>query len=600
MGVDLKQAYRMRTDLAPESSAWMYAEDLRLAMTRRESFLLLGAGWLFTMEAQDRSKAARIFRGDDGMVTLLTGKVELGQGTRTLLAQCVAEEMGVGLERVRVVMGDTDIVPDDGGTWASATTPQTVPAVRRAAALFRDAAGELRASSSWTVLGRSVGDVRGRAIVTGKQRYASDVKEPGMVGRTPGRPAAYAGELPTKDSYFAGMIEGAAQPDPNPNVRYPALIVAGDCGPSLDGEGVLRSEYRLMPIAHVPLEPRACLARMADGKLTIRTGTQAPFLVREEVARAVGMKLEAVRVVAVDPGSGYGGKQRGELEIEAARLAVAQAGEWVRVQWTRRDEFERGYFRPGAVVRMEGVMRGGRVEGWAHGNYNGGASGLRPPYVFERMWNGSYRSRAPFLRQGSYRSLGAVGNNFARECFVDELARKVDVEVLEFRLRHVEDERLRHVARLAAEKFGWGKGKNEGVALNIEKGGRLACMVRVEAGKGGRIRVSEAVVVAEFGAALNPGGLRNQIEGGFIQSLGGALFEHVKWGRGGLETVSLGGYRVPRFSDVPGKLEVVLVDRRDLEPVGAGEAPVTMAAPAIGNAWAALTGERRRGLPLAP
>ncbi len=678
MNDEFKLAYRLRTELPPEASGRMWAEDLAFSLTRRQACLLIGSGFLFSLQAQQGEVriGSRLLIGDDGAVTLLTGKVDMGQGSRTLLTQCVAEELRIAPERVRVVMGDTGSTPDDGGTWASATTPETVPVVRAAAATVRElllkAGGlpgrsrldkadlpglakkvrideavrndkALTAPADWKVLGDSVHAVRSRDIVTGGLKYASDLHVAGMQHAAVLRPDAYsarvksapegvlrdgptvavvadsaealrrsakpaveweADPLPAREAYFRRLRETARDPDPNPKVKYPALFDVGAARSKVAAASWLHAAlYECDPVAHVPLEIRAVLAHFGtDGKLTITAGTQAPFLVREDVARATGIPAANIRIIGTEIGGGYGGKQRGELEIEAARIARMRPGKTVRVAWTRRDEFERGYFRPAAIVEMKAALGGdGVIEGWEHHNYNSGASGLKPGYGFSDYWCGFHRSTESSLRQGSYRSLAAAANTFARESFIDECAHAASVEPLEYRLRHISDERLKQVALRAATTFGWGRAmKGQGVALNVEKNACLACMVRVEPGPNGQIRVAEAVVVGDFGAALNPANLQHQLEGGFLQSLGFALFERVEWSGERLVTNSLSRYRVPRFADVPERFQAILIDRRDVPSAGAGEAPVTIAAPAIANAWFALTGERRRCLPLLP
>jgi CO/xanthine dehydrogenase Mo-binding subunit len=148
------------------------------------------------------------------------------------------------------------------------------------------------------------------------------------------------------------------------------------------------------------------------------------------------------------------------------------------------------------------------------------------------------------------------------------------------------------VLERGAELFKWpGPGKACGVACTIEKDGRLAIFAEA-ARDGARFRVTRLLMVADFGAALNPANLKNQMMGGMIQGLGGALFE--QWTPA---TRSLRLYRVPRFSDVP-PIDLELIDRREIASAGAGEAPIVLVAPAIANALFALTGERKRALPL--
>ncbi len=615
----------------------------RLA-TRREVVKVLGAGLIVVVieplhswqEEDDvvlaKRPVLRIEVAQDGSIVLRTGKVELGQGSRTLLTQCVAEEMGVAPARVRLIMGDTDACPDDGGTWASMTTPETVPAVRKAAA---EAAGSTpHAPSSWKVLGKSLPAIDGRDIVTGRKKYASDWMPEGLLATKIIRPPFYKATLESvnapdgvrvvregdlvavvattpreaeaqaakvtavwklsplapanfkRDSEMPVFVEGA---------RYPAIVKRGDLA---TGEALsvkrLKSEYSVANIAHVPLEPRASVARWQGKKLTVESGSQAPFLVRNELRQHFGLTERQVRVRAVDPGSGYGGKQRGECELEAARIAKL-AGADVRLAWSREEEFERAYVRPAGVIEVSsGIDASGKIVSWDFHNFNSGASSLMPPYAIPHYYCGFHKSKSP-LREGSYRSLAAVANNFARESHVDELAVLAGIDPLEFRLKNLLDERLKEALQRGAAKFGWKHGKG-GVACNLEKDARLALFVELDIVKS-QARLKRIVCVFDCGAILNPGNLRNQVEGAIVQGLGGALFEKVQHDEQRILNAKMSKYRVPRFSDVP-PIETILIDRRDVKPAGAGESPITTIAPAIANAIFALAGKRLRALPL--
>ncbi|NUQ00280.1 MAG: molybdopterin-dependent oxidoreductase, partial [Armatimonadetes bacterium] len=360
----------------------------------------------------------------------------------------------------------------------------------------------------------------------------------------------------------------------------------------------LQATYTIAYIAHVPLEPRAAVAQWENGKLTVWTGTQRPFGVRQELMQAFGLPAEQVRVIVPDTGSGYGGKHTGEAAVEAACLARA-AGRPVKVLWSRQEEFTWAYFRPAGVMDIiSGARRDGTLTAWEQHTYNAGPAGLSMPYEVPHSKTESHNVRGP-LRQGSYRGLAGPANFFARESHLDELARAVGQDPLAFRLHNLRNERLRAVFLAAAERFGWGRrapGTGIGVAGGIEKGGYVATCV--EAGlERGRIKVYRAVTAFECGALHNPDAVRNQIEGMHSMGLGGALFEAIHFADGKILNPSLSRYRVPRFSDQT-PLEVVLLDRRDLPSAGAGETPLMALAPAIANALHDATGQRLRALPL--
>lgn len=607
---------------------------------RREFLGLLNAGatLALVLPIEGAQTTARIARVGEAY-ELYTGKIDMGQGLRTLLAQAAAEELGVTVDAIRVVMGDTARVPDDGGTWASLTTPQTVPAVREAVARQHGAAP--RPPAQWKVLGQSIPNTLGRDIVSGAQIYAGDLRREDALEGVVVRPAALRASLQKADTEAARKLAGVTvvedggllgvaaaterearraaalikaewreEPDPpieglaaewkktavppveDLNTRYPPLVRKGNVEAALSsGVNRLTASYWTPFIAHAALETRSAIAEWKGDQLTVHCGKQAPFVVRGEVAKALGVPEERVRIVSHMPGGGFGGKQRADVEIEAARMARA-AGRAVRVHWSRAEEFRWAYARPAALIEIEtAASKEGRITAWRHRNYNAGAPGLPPPYAVADQSNEFWRTPAPY-RQGSYRALASTANNFARESHIDERAAGFNRDSVEYRLSHIEDARLREVLERGAARFKWpGANKGCGVACTIEKDGRLAIFAEL-APDGARFRILRMLMVADFGAALNPSNLKNQMMGGMIQGLGGALFE--EWTPA---TRSLRRYRLPRFSDVP-PIDLELIDRRETPSAGAGEAPIVLVAPALANALYALTGERKRALPL--
>jgi isoquinoline 1-oxidoreductase len=323
--------------------------------------------------------------------------------------------------------------------------------------------------------------------------------------------------------------------------------------------------------------------------------------VRAELAEALGIPEATVRVVVPDTGGGFGGKHAGAVATEAARLARA-VGRPVKVRWSRAEEFTEGYLRPAAVIDVRSGVAGDRITAWEMRNTNSGMFGLVGPYDIPHQRLDYQPADSP-LAQGSYRALAATANHFARESHVDELAAALGVDPLELRLTHLTDQRLAAVLRAAAERIDWGRprepGLGVGIAAGVEKGARVATAVEVHVGTDRRPGVVRVVTAFDCGAIVNPDGLSNQVEGALVMGLGGALFEAVRFEAGAISNASLKAYRVPRIGDVP-PIEVVLLDRRDLPSVGAGETPMVAIAPAIANAIFAATGVRLRALPLVP
>jgi nicotinate dehydrogenase subunit B len=500
----------------------------------------------------------------------------------------------------------------------------------------------------WTVAGTAIPKVAARDMVTGAHRYTSDLRLPGMhVGRvlraptfgasliaadlsaaqaipdvTAVRDGAFIGVVAPDDATAARALAAIrAQWEPVPQVSQDELwahvkrTASGRANPSqrgsieaglAAGDERLDATYTTAYIAHVPLEPRAAVARWEDGRLTIWTGTQRPFGVRSELARAFRIAEDRVRVIVPDTGSGYGGKHTGETAVEAARLARA-AERPVRVVWSREEEFTHAYFRPAALIEVRaGVQRDGSLTAWEFHNYNAGSAGIRTSYEVANQHVVYHPSETP-LRQGSYRALAATANTFARELHMDGLAARIGMDPLQFRLHNLRDERLRNVLTAAARRFGWtewrpaaGTARGIGIACGSEKGGYVATAAEVEVDRArGRVTVLRLVEAFECGAIVSPDGLRNQVEGAVIMGLGGALWEAIEFADGRILNPRLSQYRVPRFGDVP-PIDVVLLDRRDLPAAGAGETPIITVAPAIAAAIQRATGTWLRALPLAP
>ena len=505
-------------------------------------------------------------------------------------------------------------------------------------------------ASEWKVAGRPAAKVDGIDFVTGRHLYPSDQKLPGMLYGKVVRPSAFEATLVSVDTQKAEQMGGTvvrdgnfigvaalnsqlassaaaaihaewkAEPQPSNKDLFDYLRknvmegkdVTGD-GDRFDTGSVdeamksadhrLQQTYTVQYIAHVPLEPRAAVAKWDGDRLTVWTGTQRPFGVRGQLAEAFHIPEENVRVLMPDMGSGYGGKHTGETAIEAARLARA-AKRPVKVVWTREEEFTWAYFRPAGVIDVSsGVQKDGTITAWEFHNYNSGSAGIRPYYEIANQRIVFHAVKTP-LRQGSYRALASTANHFARESHMDELAHAVKMDPLEFRLKNLKNERLRAVFEAAAKQFGWGKSKSAGRGYGMgggyEKLGNIATFAEVHLdGKSGEVKVTRVVSAFECGAIVNPDGLRNQIEGSNVQGLGGALFEAIEFSNGRILNGRLSQYRVPRFSDLP-VIETVLLDRKDIPSVGAGECPMIGLAPAIANAIFDAMGTRLRALPLVP
>jgi isoquinoline 1-oxidoreductase len=415
--------------------------------------------------------------------------------------------------------------------------------------------------------------------------------------------------MPSSDELYDYLREHADKPRANPSD-----------GEAAKGSKSLKATYTIAYVQHAPLEPRTAVAEWRAGPsvqqvspqvsasgeptLTVWTATQNPFGVRGELARAFRLSEDNVRVIVPDFGSGYGGKHTGECAIEAARIAKA-AGKPVMLRWTREEEFTWAYFRPAAVIDMEASLNeDGRLVSWRHVNINAGGNSIDTPYNVPDIEVEAMDSRPP-LRHGSYRALASTGNTFARESFMDEMAAAAGVDPLEFRLAHLDDPRLRPVLEEAAKRFKWAervknKQPNRGVGLacSLDKGSYVACCAEVDVDvAAGKIRVIDVCQAFDCGPVTSPENLRNQMEGAIIMGLGPALSEEVQFADGEIKSTSFARYRVPHFKDVP-TIETHAMDRKDVDAAGAGETPIIVIAPAIGNAAFQATGLRVRSMPM--
>ena len=545
----------------------------------------------------------------------------------------------------------------------SASYGELVAGLRRAELVPAD--GPVTPAAAWRRAGRPARAAGAADVVTGAKLFPSDLRLEGMLhGCVLHAPAAGAalrqadtaaaevmpGVMVVRDGPVVGMVAAdhrtaraaldavradwsePAGPGPGGLASYlrehpvhgqgwqaPFRQETGDPEAALaSGPVRLEAQYSAAYVAHVPLEPRAALARWTGDQLTVWAATSTPFRARRELAAELGVGEDRVRVIVPDFGGGFGGKHGSAVALEAALLARA-AGAPVQVQWSRQEEFTAGYLRPAAVIDVaSSADETGQLTAWSFTNIHSGPAGLSTPYRIGHQRIAYQPAEGPLAR-GSYRALAATANNFARESHMDELAAAFGADPVAFRLRHLDDDRLAAVLEAAAAGLGWaadigwadggtadGGGHPDhgrsgaGIAIGLEKGGRVATAARVQVAGDGTLRLVRLVTAVDCGAIVHPDGLVNQVEGAVAMGLGPALFEQIDFAGGRILNGSMTGYRVPRLADVPADLEVVLIDRPDQPSAGGGEAPIMAVAPAIANAIFAACGVRLRSMPLVP
>jgi CO/xanthine dehydrogenase Mo-binding subunit len=661
-------------------------------------------------------KNPRIRFERDRTVWIASGKVELGQGIITALAQIAAEELDVAFERVRIVPPSTAYSPDEGYTSGSMSIQEGGKGIREACVQARGAllahaadllgapigelavedgtitaknggsvtywecaaeAGEVppagagvKPSGPAKIVGKSAPRIDLPAKVAGKPAYVQDMTLPGMLFARilrPSRPFSYLISLPeeklegatlVRDGSFVGVLAEREELAIAAAAKLRAKAVWRETPVPEDFHGWLRknvtqrsvlkevkgspppgksvkASYSKPFIAHASIGPSCAIARLKDGKLEVWTHSQGIFGLRHELSVVLQMKLEDIVVTHAEGAGCYGHNGADDVALDAALLARAANGRPVKLQWTREDEFAWEPYGPAMALDLEARLdASGSIVSWKHELWSNGhtnrpgrspkpsliaARHLEKPFDFAPAIDpalppeGAGRNAIPLYdfpdlevvkhyvretprRASSLRALGAYGNVFAIESFMDELANAAGADPLEFRLKHLKDPRARAVLECLNMNWNsWSGGENQGRGIGFARykniGAYCAVLAEVEAGE--VLRVKRLVVAADVGLAVNPDGVANQLEGGAIQATSWTLKEEGRVG-----AISWEDYPILRFSEVPA-VEVHLI-KNDLPSLGAGEAAQGPTGAAIANALHDALGVRVRDLPLTP
>jgi xanthine dehydrogenase molybdopterin-binding subunit B len=422
------------------------------------------------------------------------------------------------------------------------------------------------------------------------------------------------------------------------------LILGRGAVPASDS-GVVSATYRRPYQAHASIGPSCAVARLSSARYTVWTHSQGVFPLRRALAEMLDVPAGQVHCIHVEGAGCYGHNGADDVAAEAALLARALPGRPVRLQWMREDEHAWEPFGPPMIGRLRATLdRTGSIDTWQyevwsnpHSSRPGPAGNLLPATQLARPFRpprprplpqpegGGDRNAIPLyvlpnarvlhrfvpampLRVSALRSLGAYLNVFAIESFMDELAATARADPVTFRRRHLVDERALEVVRVANDRFGWERWKRaprrgRGFAFARYKNLAAFAAVAVEAEvlrETGAVRILRAVAAVDCGEVVNPDGVRNQIEGGIVQSASWTLAEEVAFDAVRVTSCDWGGYPILRFPQVPQAVEVHLVERPGQPFLGVGEAAQGPAAAAIANAIADATGVRLRDLPLTP
>ncbi|MDR3522165.1 MAG: molybdopterin-dependent oxidoreductase [Acidocella sp.] len=403
----------------------------------------------------------------------------------------------------------------------------------------------------------------------------------------------------------------------------------------------IKAQYAKPFLAHASIAPSCALAVYDGAILKVWSHSQGIFNLRSDLALAFAMEPEKIIVQHVEGAGCYGHNPADDVAFDAAWLARHTPGRPVRVQWSRADELAWAPFGPAMAIDLEADLdAAGTITGWRHSIWSNGhtsrpgrgsspallgawhlatpferSPAINPPlaggggaernaipgYEFPNWQVTSHRILNMPLRTSALRSLGAMANIFAVETFIDDLARAANTDPVEWRLRYLHDERARAVIALALEKSGWPQqnlieGKGAGFAYARYKNSGAYCAVVAEIDAAEQIYARRLTIAVDVGLAINPDGVRNQIEGGAIQATSWALKEAVRFDRTRVTSTDWESYPILRFSEVP-KISVHIVPS-DHPPLGAGECSIGPVVAAIGNAVFDALHIRIRQLPI--
>lgn len=406
--------------------------------------------------------------------------------------------------------------------------------------------------------------------------------------------------------------------------------------------------YQRPYLAHASISPSAAIALFEEGKLTIWSHAQGMYPLRTAIAHTLGLQPDQVRCIHKPAAGCYGHNGADDAACDAAALAMQFPGKPVRLQWERADEFawepngSAMHIETRAELDQSGMIRSWDFDLWScphtsrprsvdnagfliYAQHRDAPLDIPPARSIPQPSGGADRNAIPLyefdntkvskhlvtdvpIRVSALRSLGAYGNVFAIESFMDELALAAGQDPLLFRIAHLQDDRAVAVLEMLATVSDWsdrpaaGSGEGWGIGFarfkNMSSYLGVVYKLKVDSDQG-RVRLLKATAVCDAGLVINPDGVRAQIEGGIIQSSSWTLKEQVRFDESGIKSRDWAGYPILRFDEVP-DVQVHLMSRDDQPSLGVGETAQGPTAASIANAVFHAGGRRFRRLPLTP
>lgn len=402
-----------------------------------------------------------------------------------------------------------------------------------------------------------------------------------------------------------------------------------------DTATTLSSTYKKPYVAHASLAPSLAFAYYNQKKLTIYTHSQGVFPLRKEIAKLLRINESNIHIIH-KPGAGcYGHNGADDVALDAALIALEIPNKWIKLQWDRTDEFIWEPYGSPMIINLQAIINkekniislNTKIISDTHSTrpMDGGnliaewyiKNGM-PKKAIEPM-EGAYRNaipkyRIPFLkidtrfiktplRVSAFRSLGALGNIFALESFIDECALYTGSDPVEFRLKHLDDDRaikvintVKEISHFTSNLSFNGNGSGIAFAQYKNHAGYVAVVVEL-AIKNNSIKLKKIYASADVGLIINPDGVKNQLEGGIVQALSIALLEKLPLVEGNPIAKNYDTYPIISFNKIP-PIEIVLLENKNNNSVGTGEASMGPTVAALYNAVYSATGKRIRELPL--
>lgn len=528
---------------------------------------------------------------------------------------------------------------------------------------------DLRDPADWRYLGRSMPRTDMVAKATGTAEFGIDVRLPGMKFATVRMTPRLGGEMRRFDASAAeampgvervidlgtgiavvasntwlaiqaadaveiewgdapypatteGMLErirAAFESDANSVLRDDGDIDGLEIAPE---DRVIEAEYTVPFLAHATMEPMNATALFSGDTLEIWTGSQGPGIAEQRAAEAIDLSPEQVTCHVTYLGGGFGRRGESDFVQLAARVARAMPDTPVQVTWSREEDMRHDFYRPAAVGRLRGILRGGfasgldakvavpsvsqqslqRMAGFAPGGPDKGhVEGIfNQPYAIPNYRVSGHLADLE-VPVGFWRSVGYSQNTFFMESFTDEMALAANRDPLAFRLDLARREHPPSAAVIeaVADMSGWtgetAPGTGRGVAMCHSFGTAVAVVIEIS-DRDGDISIDRAWMACDVGTALDPGIIEAQMESGLIFGLSAAILQEITFANGEVQQWNFPDFDLMRLNTAPA-VEVRILEAQD-HLGGVGEPGTPPAAPALANAVFDLTGERIRDLPL--